>query len=151
MKAPWDKDRVRRHLPSPAERPEAEVVIYDGNCRFCTVQVNRIDRLDSRGRLAYLSLHDPEVAKRYPDISHDQLMEQMVLIDGSERRHAGAAALRRLTLLLPTLYLMAPIAYLPGTLPVWNWLYRQIATRRYLIAGAVESCESGTCSLHGKK
>ena len=33
-------------LPSPADRPEAEVVIYDGHCRICTGQIRRLARWD---------------------------------------------------------------------------------------------------------
>src|SRR5262245_65427160 len=50
------------HLPSPQERPEADVVIYDGNCRMCTAQVHKLAWWDCHGKLSYLSLHNPEAA-----------------------------------------------------------------------------------------
>ena len=37
-------------LPTPTQRPDAAVVIYDGNCRFCTAQVRRLKRRDSSYR-----------------------------------------------------------------------------------------------------
>src|SRR5688572_9009508 len=79
-------------LPAPAERPEADVVIYDGHCKFCTGQVKNLARWDTRGRLAFLSLHDAEVPRRFPELTHDQLMEQMYVVDQKGNRYGGAAA-----------------------------------------------------------
>lgn len=139
------------HLPSPAERPEADIVIYDGDCRFCTGQVENLARWDSRRRLAFLSLHDPEVAKRFPDLTYDQLMEEMYVVDQAGNRYGGADAFRYLTTRLPRLYLLAPLMHLPFTMPLWRWGYRQVAKRRYKIAGKTgEACEEDTCKVHFK-
>lgn len=134
-------------LPSPEDRPDADVVIYDGHCRICTSQIRRLARWDGGSRLAYLSLHDPEVAARYPDLTYDLLMQSMVVVDRQGRRHVGAAAIRYLSVRLPRLWWLAPVLNLPGTLPIWQWCYRQIANRRYSF-GKIEECDGGTCSLH---
>ena len=76
------------HLPTPDENPDADVVIYDGHCKFCTGQVKNLARWDRGGkRLAFLSLHDPEVARRFPDLTYDQLMEEMYLVDQQGQRY----------------------------------------------------------------
>ncbi len=137
-------------LPTPADRPEADIVIYDGHCRICTTQVRRLARWDTRGRLAYLSLHDPQVAERFPDLSVDSLMREMYLVDRQGRRHPGAAALRQLSRRLPRLWWLAPLLHLPGTLPLWQWLYRQVANRRYQW-GMTGDCPDGACQLHLRK
>jgi predicted DCC family thiol-disulfide oxidoreductase YuxK len=143
--------RKQVYLPTPAERPDADIVIYDGNCRFCTGQVENLARWDSRGRLAFLSLHDPEVAKRFPDLSYDRLMEEMVVVDPKGNRYGGATAFRYLTTRLPRLYLLAPLMHIPFTLPLWQWGYRQVARRRYRIAGKTgEACEGEACKVHFK-
>jgi predicted DCC family thiol-disulfide oxidoreductase YuxK len=134
-------------LPTPGERPDAEVVIYDGDCRFCTAQVRNIFRFDRGGRLAYLSLHDPEVARCYPDLTHDQLMADMYVIDRAGGRHAGAAGFRYLTRRLPLLWPLAPLMHIPFSLPLWQWGYRQIARRRYLF-GKNPRCDDGACKVH---
>lgn len=136
-------------LPSPDERPQADVVIYDGHCRICTGQIRRLARWDRGGRLSYLSLHDPRVPDRYPDLTHEALMKEMYVIDRAGRRHAGALAIRYLSRRLPTLWWLAPLLHLPGTRPLWSWLYRQIANRRYRF-GRVADCDGGTCHLHGR-
>lgn len=136
-------------LPTPAERPQADIVIFDGHCRFCRAQVEQLARWDARGRrLAFLSLHDPEVAKRFPDLTYDQLMQEMYVVDRHGRRHAGAAALRYLSRRLPVLYIFAPLLHLPFTLPLWRWAYRQVAKRRYWFGRSAPVCEEEACRIH---
>src|SRR5271169_5540779 len=90
-------------LPSPAHRPLAEVVIFDGNCQLCTAQVSRLAKWDTHGRLAFLSLHDPEVGRRYPKLTHEALMREMVVVDRHGRFHHGAAAVRQVARRIPRL------------------------------------------------
>jgi predicted DCC family thiol-disulfide oxidoreductase YuxK len=135
-------------LATPAQRPAADVVIYDGHCRICTGQIRRLARWDRGGRLAFLSLHDPLVAQRFPDLSHEDLMRDMYVVDDRGKRRRGAAALRHLSRKLPTLWWLCPLLHVPFSLPLWQWLYRQIADRRYRF-GKVDACEDETCSLHG--
>jgi predicted DCC family thiol-disulfide oxidoreductase YuxK len=134
-------------LPSPAERPTANVVLFDGQCRFCTASVRSLVRFDWLGKLAYLSLHDPQVAVDYPDLSYEQMMREMHVVDQQGRRYGGAAALRFVFLRLPLLVPVGLCMHVPGTLPLWQFLYRVIAERRYRF-GRLEACEGGTCSLH---
>jgi len=139
------------HLPAPAENPGADIVIYDGQCKFCTGQVQNLARWDGKGRrLAFLSLHDPEVAKRFPDLTYDQLMAEMYVVDRQGHRYGGAAAFRYLTTKLPRLYWLAPLMHIPFTMPFWRWGYRQVAKRRYLMGKTGDACEDGTCKVHFK-
>lgn len=136
-------------LPDPDSLNASDVVIYDGQCNFCRAQVSNLRRLDCCGnRLSFLSLHDTRVAERYPDLRHEDLMEQMYVIDPHDRRHGGADAVRYLSRRLPLLWPLAPLLHLPGTARLWRWMYRQIASRRYRLAG--RSCEGDSCSVHLK-
>lgn len=143
-------------LPSIDQFPNADVVLYDGDCRFCTNSVRQLKWIDGKNRLAFLSIHDPRTEQRYPDLTFSQLMEQMYLIPARHPtdRYGGAAAIRYLTRRLPRLWIFAPLLHLPGSLPVWQWLYRQVAIRRYRIAqrksgeGGEFCGEEGTCHLH---
>jgi predicted DCC family thiol-disulfide oxidoreductase YuxK len=137
-------------LPTPDERPAADVVIYDGHCRFCQANVRLFHRLDGRQRLAFLSLHDPEVYRRFPDLTHEQLMKEMVIIDRHGGRHSGAASIRYLSRRLPLLWPLAPLLHIPLSMPLWRWLYRFIARNRYRIAGKRTQCDDNACSLHLK-
>ncbi|MGI9496137.1 MAG: thiol-disulfide oxidoreductase DCC family protein [Mariniblastus sp.] len=142
-------------LPSPLTAPKADLVIYDGTCNFCSSQVRNLSRFDGKNRLAFVSLHDPFVTEQITDLTHQQLMEQIFLIpnrDGeySDRRLGGAAAIKYLTLRLPKLWILAPLFHVPFTGSLQQWAYRQIAKRRYKIAGKKEDpCDDqGTCDLH---
>ncbi len=138
--------KLETQLPSPHDRPQADVVIFDGKCKFCSGQVRRLAKWDRAGRLSFQSLHDPEVLKNYPDLTHDMLMEQMYVVDQAGHRYGGAAAFRYLTRRLPLLWALAPVMHIPFSLPLWQWCYRQVAKRRYMM-GKVE-CDGDTCDVH---
>ncbi|HTU27461.1 MAG TPA: DUF393 domain-containing protein [Pirellulales bacterium] len=137
-----------RPLPTPTERPKAEVVVFDGHCQICTGQIARVAQWDTGGRLAFLSLHDPEVGRRYPELTHEALMRDMYVVDRKGRYHRGAAALREIARRVPRLWPLVPFLYLPFSMPLWQWLYRQVADRRYQFNR--DECDGGSCHLHGR-
>lgn len=134
-------------LPNPTDRPKADVVIFDGQCKFCRRQIDRIFRADSGDRLSYVSLHDPLVARRWPDLSREQLMNEMTIVDRSGNRHGGAAAFKYLTRRLPRWWILSPIMHFPGVMIFAHWTYQQIAKRRYKW-GKTETCDDGSCAVH---
>jgi predicted DCC family thiol-disulfide oxidoreductase YuxK len=125
--------------------PDRDTVLYDGRCRFCRGQMAILRRIDLTGRLTLLSLHDPSVARDFPEIPPQELMREMFLVDRQGRAHGGVQAWRVLSRRLPILWPAAILLHLPGSLPAWNWLYRLIARNRYRFAG---TCDDGTCRLH---
>ena len=136
-------------LPDPDAAPNTDVVIYDGECNFCKSQVARLRSLDWFGnRLSFLSLHDPRVAERYPNLTHDQLMDQIYVIDRQGRQFGGSEAVRVLSRRLPLLWPVMPILHLPGTAGLWRWGYNEIAKRRYKISGRSKDCSKDACSIH---
>jgi len=145
-------------LPTPAELPDAHVVIYDGKCVFCQRQVKNLRWFDGKDRLAFVSLHDQFVAENYPDLTYEMLMDQMYIIPGkstgkNEHRYGGAEGVAFLSTQFGKLWILAPILNFPFMMPVWQFFYRQVANRRYKIAGKQDDAcdEDGTCDLHFKK
>ena len=134
-------------LPSPIDRPEADVVIYDGACRMCRAQVRRLRWWDCRGRLAFVSLHAPEVGHRWPDLPHDRLMQEIAVITHNGRQFWGPAAVCYLTRRLPSLWWVMPLLHIPGSMLLWRWLYRWVARNRYWLSGTAE-CDDAACTLH---
>jgi predicted DCC family thiol-disulfide oxidoreductase YuxK len=124
--------------------PPRDTVLYDGHCRFCRSQIALLRRCDPTGRLAFTSLHDPSVAVDFPEIPPESLEQQMYVVDRHGRARGGAAAVRYLSRRLVLLWPLAVLLHVPGSMPLWNWLYAFVARRRMLIAG---SCEDGTCRL----
>jgi len=98
--------------------------------------------------LSYLSLHDPEVARRWPDLPRDRLMKEMCLIDRHGNRHWGPEAFRYLTRRLRRLWWLAPILHLPGSMFLWRPFYRFVARNRYRFAGKSAECDERTCAVH---
>jgi predicted DCC family thiol-disulfide oxidoreductase YuxK len=119
-------------------------LIFDGHCRFCRGQVALLERLDLLGSLRMVSQHEPEVARDFPELSADDLHSRMFVVDTGGRARGGAEAVRYLSRRLPLLWPLAVPLHVPGSLPVWDWLYRFVARHRYRIAG---SCAEGTCRL----
>ena len=122
-----------------------DVVIYDGACPFCCGQIDRLRRLDRGGRLAFVPSQDPLVRERFPDLTAERLQSEMVVVDRHGRRHGGADAVRYLSRRLPRLWWVMPVLHVPGTMPLWRWLYRWVARRRYRLSGSGGRCEEGTC------
>jgi len=121
-----------RHLPDPDDHPNADVVIYDHSCRICRTTVAWLNRLDGRDRVAYLPLQDERVGRRYEDLSRSELEKHVYVIDVKGQRWSGAAAVRRLSRKIPALWPLVPLLHLPGSMPIWNWLYKQISRRRHM-------------------
>ncbi len=136
-------------LPSPRDFPEADIVIYDGNCRFCRGQVERLRGWDGGNRLSYISLHDKSISQLAVGLSPTQMLEQMYVIQRKTgTAHGGARALRYLSRRLPRLWFAMPVLHIPFTLPGWQWLYQSIAHRRYRISGQnLENCQEDTCNF----
>jgi predicted DCC family thiol-disulfide oxidoreductase YuxK len=127
-----------------AARPDRDTVLYDGQCRFCRGQIAILRRFDPTGRLRFVSLHEPVVASEFPELSPDDLSREMHVVETTGRSRAGAEAVRYLSRRLPLLWPLAVPLHVPGSLPVWRWLYGVVARNRYRIAGR---CDDGTCRV----
>ena len=136
-------------LVHPDERPGTHVVIYDGDCQFCTRQAERLARWDPRAQLSFMSLHDSKIPDRYPHLRHDQLMEAMHVVSRHGCTYKGAAAFRYLASQLPRLRILLPVLHIPFSMPVWQWCYRQVAKRRYRW-NRENTCQEDACSVHDR-
>ena len=140
-------------LPDPDACPDRDVVIFDGHCHFCQGQVSKLVWMDKWSgmlgcarRLSFLSLHDSRVAQRYPELSHEMLMEQMYVVSTSGRKYGGADAVRYLSRRIPLLWPAAIVLHIPGSARLWRWIYHQIARQRY--RWNRDTCDNGACSVH---
>jgi len=136
---------IRQPVRVVAARPQHDTVLYDGQCRFCRSQIAILRRLDPTGRLRFVSLHDPAAAEQFPELAPEDLSREMHVVDTAGRSRAGAEAVRYLSRRLPLLWPLAVPLHVPGSLPVWRWLYGVVARNRYRIAGR---CDDGTCRVH---
>lgn len=123
------------------------MVIYDSQCPLCTATVQKLAAWDRFHRLAFIPLQDPEVTRRWPYLNREHLMQKIHLISSGGRIYRGAEVLRVLTRRIPRLWALAPLVHIPGSLPVWQWLYGAISHGRSIF-GRREVCAPGTCSWH---
>ena len=160
-------------LPHPENFPDRNILIYDGDCKFCLSQVTKLAQWDTDGVLAFVPLQHPLVAERFPDLTHDMLMKEMFLVttdgnkhggnkhggnkhDGNKHggnkhggnKHGGVNALRELSKRLPRLKWLAFWFRIPLAIFVTRMVYRTIAKFRYRLWGKVNRCDHGTCELH---
>ncbi len=133
----------------PSKSLAKDIVLFDGQCKFCTKGIRSLQRLDFFNQLEFVSLHDPMVAIRFPDLTYDMLMDQMWIVGQNGKRYGGSDAVRYLTRRLPILYPFAPLLHFPGTSWFWRKAYQFVASRRYQIAG--RECADGTCSIHAQR
>ncbi|MCA9129184.1 MAG: DUF393 domain-containing protein [Planctomycetales bacterium] len=138
-----------KDLPDPDRYPDRSVVIWDGDCGFCKSQVAKLHSMDTGKSLSYISLHDPRVAERYGDLSHEQLMEQLWLVTTDGRRLGGADAVRFLSRRITRMWWLAPWLHIPFSMPLWRVLYRAVANRRYRLSES-QCAHGGTCHLHDR-
>ena len=132
---------------STEKHPEQDTILFDGECRFCQRQIAILSNLDLRNRFIYKSLHDPSVAADFPELTIEQLQEQMFVIDTQGNARGGATAVRYLSRQLPLLWPLTLLLHIPGSLPLWNRLYAFIAKRRLWIAGR---CDTTSCKTNKK-
>lgn len=119
------------------------LIIYDGECRFCRSQIAILNRLDMWGVLTFESLHDPSIHIDFPDITHEELLKRMYVIDSDQSRYSGANAIRYLSRKLMLLWPLAILLHIPYSMWLWNMVYNFIARNRYRIAG---KC-TGSCKI----
>src|ERR1041385_935511 len=95
------------------------VVLYDGLCALCNQSVRLVKLLDWRHAIVYTDLQDwTAVHTRYPDLDRDALSGAMHVIGTGDQVYAGYAGVRQIVRVLPLVFWLYPLLYLPGV----TWL-----------------------------
>jgi predicted DCC family thiol-disulfide oxidoreductase YuxK len=106
---------------------------YDGDCALCRRSVSILARLDVLKRMrwqAYQSLDAPPDGLTWADL------DQQAYIWNGRHIEGGFYAFRRLSLLLPLLWSLAPLFWLPGVDRLGQMAYRLIARNRSRLCSA---------------
>ena len=123
------------------------VVLYDGRCRLCTAGADRIRRFDEEGALEVLSLHEPEVAARFPGVRREDVLQEMHFVRPDGTIAKGHAAVREVLKAIPRYRWLALFWSLPGFQFVADKAYKWVAKNRYLFNKKV-TCDEDVCSMH---
>ncbi|QUH04916.1 DUF393 domain-containing protein [Saccharopolyspora erythraea] len=117
--------------------PSVPVLVYDGDCGFCTRSARLVERLPVRVRLVPWQEADLAALR----ITEDRARHEIVWVDTSGRRFGGAAAVAEL---LKDCRGVWPLLGHLMSLPVLRFLahaaYRLVAANRYRLPGSTPAC-----------
>ena len=132
----YDFTKVRKWLGRwlNARRGRLEV-LFDGDCMLCRRTVEIMRRLDLFERLAFTDFRRQPV----PDLSPEVLARDMHVI-GRGRVFRGFDAYRRIALVLPLGWLVAPFLWLPGMASLGPRVYTRVAAGRVAPLACDEHC-----------
>ncbi len=131
--------------------PGRHVMLYDGQCRFCTEGSRRLEAWMKRGTVERIDFQQPGVLERFPGLTWEMCMERLHLVAPDGNVFAGVEAIVRAIATRPILGKAAYLYFVPGLRQVLDKLYKVVAANRYRLMGkavAAGHCEGGTCSLH---
>ena len=138
----WIEARQEKHALG-----DRDVLLYDGNCGFCLESVKRVRVLDIFGRIDPLNFHtQPDLTKIHPLLTPQRCRSEMILLEANGKLAGGFEAFARLTHHLATLWILAPLTYLPGASWMGTRLYRWISEHRYLLHKN-PICKSNQCAI----
>jgi predicted DCC family thiol-disulfide oxidoreductase YuxK len=113
------------------------ILIFDGDCGFCTRSVNVLKRLPIHAEVTAYQFTDLELYGTTPERANHELL----LVDPTGRIHGGAQAVARLLLTAGGIYTAAGWAL--RTPPI-RWIaagvYRLIANNRQRMPGGTAAC-----------
>jgi predicted DCC family thiol-disulfide oxidoreductase YuxK len=125
------------------------VILFDGNCRFCTQSAKTLARRVGPARAVATNFQEDGVLASYPGVTYEACMQRMHVIDPEGRVYAGAGAVARLFRTIPIVGILAYLYYVPGVRQLSEIAYAFIAKNRYKLFGKTQACEpGGTCHLH---
>jgi predicted DCC family thiol-disulfide oxidoreductase YuxK len=109
---------------------ERLVLVYDGECDFCTRLAGWVERRDARGRIAVRANQERGLVERL-GLTRAEVNRAAWAIEPGAGRFEGAAAINRVLRelgggwrALGSLYLLPPLGW------VEDWYYARVARRR---------------------
>lgn len=126
-------------------KPQKPIVVYDGECRFCLKQVDRIQRRDRQSIFDYSPRQEEGLVERFPKLAEVDFDSGMRLIERDGTIHAEADAVYEIARRLPLWRGMAWLYRIPGLNWIFRRIYAWIAKNRYRLASKCEV--DGECQV----
>ena len=149
-RTPWDPSREASEPALAAEwttPPERAILLFDGQCQFCTAQMERLLRHTPAGFVEPISQFHPGVPERFPGLPQEALLTAMHLIEPNGRVVPGIeAAVRTIYLSRPIVGKLALVYYLPIVRLLADRAYAAIARRRFKLGS--DDGTAGACRIH---
>jgi predicted DCC family thiol-disulfide oxidoreductase YuxK len=128
--------------------PRVPVVLFDGDCGFCTAQARR---LAAPGKILLRSFREEGALAAFPGVTLEECLREMKLVGLDGRVYGGAEAIARaLRVGRPFLGTVAMLYYVPGVRWAADRAYAWVAANRFRFSRRyAELCDDGACGLHG--
>ena len=126
--------------------------LYDSYCVLCQQTRRIVTRLDWRGRIEFLDLHEHEaVYARFPHLADYDLAGEIHVVMPDGAVQGGFYGMRAMLRALPLAYPLWLLLMLPGMDWIGTRIYGFIARNRYSInrffGVELPDCEGGFCKL----
>lgn len=121
------------------------VLVYDGACRFCVAQAQRLARI-AGGRVRLESFRDAGVLERHPELTREACARAAQLIEPDGRVRSGAEAVVHAVALRAGLTPLKWLYHLPVVQQLLDLGYGLVARNRFRLQGEV--CADDACRLH---
>ena len=126
--------------------------LYDGQCVVCRSTCEAMRALDWRKRIEFVDLHESGAwRERCLDLTFEQLMREIHVLDGEGKVYAGFEATRRMLREAPLGFPLWLLLRLRGMDGLGARVYRFIARRRYrinaLLGKEPPDCADGGCEM----
>ena len=121
------------------------IVLYDGECSFCTFQMRALTWLDWCNTVSFVPNADPQVAALAPRLTRTDLDEAIHCVAKDGKIYRGARCLRFIGMRMPLAVPGALVLWFPGVIYLAEICYRWISRNRQLIS-RVFGCK-GACAI----
>ena len=122
-----------------------QVVVYDGECRFCNWSVRRIQRLDKRGQFECVPRQAQGIELRFPKLADSDFNTGLRLIIEADEIYVGADAVYEIYRRMPPFELLTWLYRVPGLHALFGAAYAFIARNRHRL-GRVQ-CDAEACAV----
>ncbi len=142
-----DPDEVLDWIKSRQNAGPKFKVIYDGKCGFCNAAVLRLEIMDMFKKCQFLDCHAQEdLTAVHPQLTKDKALKQMYIIDPYGKMYGGFDAIRRVAWVMPMLWGLIGVGYLPGVRVIGQKVYQWVARHRMALFDQ-KMCEGSRCQL----
>ena len=136
--------------PMGARSVTALTLYYDGNCPFCSSEMQRLRTWDKAGRLAFVDIALAGFDPGLLGASMAQLNRELYSLRADGRVLVGIDSMLAAYTLAGRAWLVLPLR-VPGLRQVCGLLYRRFARNRYLMSRLLgyraPVCADGACQM----
>ena len=122
-----------------------QVVVYDGECRFCNWSVRRIQRLDKHGQFVCLPRQARDIELRFPKLADSDFNTGLRLIIDTDEIHVGADAVYEIYRRMPPFQLLTWLYRVPILHTLFVAAYAFIARNRNRLGHV--PCDAEACTM----